>query len=155
MAPESRLAADAFARSRDVEGVAWGGAAAFFLVYCGCWAWKERRNVGAAEQVNREFLRRSGAPYVPGGPPISVYVPPLAVACSLAVYVAIIIPVGGFTTLLLNGESPSSGKALSGGLSGATGAAIAAVIGIVSARSRDQESDRRSAAEYQRVRDLD
>jgi hypothetical protein len=149
------LSADAFGRSKYTQGVFYGGLAAFFLVYCGWRGWQERRNVEAAEQNNREFLRRAGAPYVPGGPPTSVYVPPLAVACSLAVYVAVLVPLGGLVALLLNGESFSSGRAFSAGLSGAAGAAIAAVIGVVSARSRDQESSGRSAAEYQHLRDLD
>ena len=149
------LSADAFARSKYTQGVFYGGFAAFFLVYCGWRGWQERRNVEAAEQNNREFLRRAGAPYVPGGPPTSVYVPPLAVACSLAVYVAILVPLGGLVALLLNGESFSSGRAFSAGLSGAAGAAIAAVIGVVSARLRDQESSGRSSAEYQHLRDLD
>jgi hypothetical protein len=149
------LAVDAVARSNDAQEVLFGGFAAFFLV-CGGWrAWQERRNVEAAEQNNREFLRRAGAPYVPGGPQTSVYVPPLAVACSLALYVAVLVPVGGLVTMLLDGESLSSGRAFSGGLSGAAGAAIAAVIGVVSARSRDQGSGGRSAAEYQHLRDLD
>ena len=149
------LSADAFARSKYTQGVLFGGFAAFFLVYCGWRGWQERRNVEAAEQNNREFLRRAGAPYVPGGPPTSVYVPPLAVACSLALYVAVLVPVGGLVTMLLDGESLSSGRAFSGGLSGAAGAAIAAVFGVVSARSRDQGSGGRSAAEYQHLRDLD
>jgi hypothetical protein len=35
------------------------------------------------------------------------------------------------------------------------GAAIAAVIGAIAARSREDTSDRRSIVEYQHLRDLD
>jgi hypothetical protein len=113
------------------------------------------RHVEAAEQLNRGYLRRSGAAYVPGGPPTRVYVPPLALACSLAIHVAIIFVGWGVGTLLLKAEPFSAGKVLSVGVSGGVGAAIAAVIGVLYARSREEPSDGRSIAEYRYLRDLD
>ena len=113
--------------------------------------WQETLNVEAAERVNSEYLRRSGAPYVPGGPPTRVDVPPLAMVCSLAVHVAAIIVVGGVVTLLLKEAPFSLERALSVGVSGGAGAAIAAVVGVFWARSRHDAS----AAEYRYVRDLD
>ena len=133
----------------------WPGFAA--LVLASTWrTWQAARNVEAAEQLDREYLRRSGAPYVPGGPPTRVYVPPLAFACSLAIHVAAIVVVGGVLTLLLRAEPFSVGRALSVGVSGGVGAAIAAAIGVIAARSRDETSEEgRSIVEYQHLRDLD
>lgn len=139
-----------FKRAVDAKAVAMVGFGVFFLV-SGWRNWQAMRNVDAAERVNCEYLRRSGASYVPGGPPTRVDVPPLAMACSLAVHVAAIIVVGGVVTLLLKEEPLSLGRALSVGVAGGAGAAIAAVVGVFGARSRHDAS----AAEYQYVRDLD
>jgi hypothetical protein len=108
-------------------------------------------NLESGERANREYLRRSGAPYVPGGPPTRVDVPPLAFVCSLAIHVAVIVVLGGVVTLLLKGEPLTAGKAISVGVSGGIGAAIGAVVGVVMARSRHDAS----TAEYRHVRDLD
>ncbi|HEY3829962.1 MAG TPA: hypothetical protein VGL57_12255 [Solirubrobacteraceae bacterium] len=142
-------------RSEAPQAVAVAGFAA--LVLASTWrTWQAARNVEAAEQLNREYLRRSGAPYVPGGPPTRVYVPPLAFACSLAIHVAAIVVVGGVLTLLLRAEPFSVGRALSVGVSGGVGAAIAAAIGVIAARSRDETSEEgRSIVEYQHLPDLD
>jgi hypothetical protein len=141
-------------RSEAVQAVAAAGFAA--LVLANTWrTWRAGRNVEAAEQLNREYLRRSGAPYVAGGPPTRVCVPPLAVACSLAIHVAAIVVAGGVLTLLLKAEPFSVGKALSVGVSGGVGAVIAAAIGVVAARSREETSEGRSIGEYQHLRDLD
>lgn len=139
-----------FRQAVDTKAVAMVGFAAFFLA--SSWRnWQTRRNVDAAERVNREYLRRSGAPYVPGGPPTRVDVPPLATACSLAIHVAAIVVVGGVVTLLLKEESLSLGRVLSVGVTGGIGGALAAFVGVFSARSRHDAS----VAEYQYVRDLD
>jgi hypothetical protein len=98
--------------------------------------WLAARNVDIAEQVNEEYLRRSGAPYVPGGPPTPVDVPSLALAGSLAIHVAAIFIVGGVVTLLLREAPLTLGRVLSVGASGGTGAAIGAVISVVRKRSR-------------------
>jgi hypothetical protein len=141
-------------RSEVAQAVAVTGFAALLLA--NTWrTWQAVRNVEAAEQLNREYLRRSGAPYIPGGPPTRVDVPPLAFACSLAIHAAAIVVVGGVVTLLLKAEPFSLGKALSVGVSGGVGAAIAAVIGVIAARSREDASDGRSIVEYQHLRDLD
>jgi hypothetical protein len=141
---------------RSGEALAVAAAGFAVLVLVNAWrTWQTIRNVEAAEQLNREYLRRSGAPYIPGGPPTRVYVPPLAFACSLAIHAAAIVVVGGVVTLLLKAEPFSLGKALSVGISGGVGAAIAAVIGVIAARSREDTSDGRSIAEYQHLRDLD
>ncbi|MFZ2051270.1 MAG: hypothetical protein WB698_01715 [Solirubrobacteraceae bacterium] len=141
-------------RSEVVRAVVVAGFAA--LVLASTWrTWQTVRNVEAAEQLNREYLRRSGAPYVPGGPPTRVYVPPLAFVCSLAVHVAAIVVVAGVVTLLLKAEPFSLGRLLSVGVSSGLGVAIAAVIGVVVARSREDEADGRPVAEYQHLRDLD
>ena len=78
-------------------------------------------------------------------------VPPLATACSLAIHVAAIVVVGGVVTLLLKEESLSLGRVLSVGVTGGIGGALAAFVGVFSARSRHDAS----VAEYQYVRDLD
>ena len=148
------FAAYSLKRSGEAQAVAVAGFAALLLAS----TWRTRqamRNVEAAEELNKEYLRRSGAPYVPGGPPTRVYVPPLAFACSLAIHAAAIVVVGGVVTLLLKAEPFSLGKALSVGVSGGVGAAIAAVIGVIAARSREDASEGRSIAEYQHLRDLD
>lgn len=98
--------------------------------------WLATRNVETAEQVNQEYLRRSGAPYIPGGPPTPVDVPPLALAGSLAIHVAAIFMVGGVVTLLLREAPLTLGRVLSVGASGGAGAAIGAVIGVIRKRSR-------------------
>ncbi len=139
-----------FKRAVDTKAVAMVGFGVFFL-FSGWRNWQTMRNVDVAEQINREYLRRSGAPYVPGGPPTPVDVPPLAMACSLAIHVAAIIVVGGVVTLLLKEEPLSLGRVLSVGVTGGVGGAIAAVVGALTARSRHDAS----AAEYQYVRDLD
>jgi hypothetical protein len=131
------FAAYSLKRPEPAQAVAAGAFAV--LVLANTWrTWQAMRNVEAAERLNREYLRRSGAPYVPGGPPTRVYVPPLAFACSLAIHVAAIVVVGGVATLFLKAEPFSVGKALSVGVSGGVGAAIAAVIGVVAARSREE-----------------
>jgi len=148
------FAAYLFKRSEMVQAVAVAGFGTFLLV--NAWRTQEaRRNVEAAEQLNREYLRRSGAPYVPGGPQARVHVAPLAFACSLAIHIAIIFVGCGVVTLLLKAEPFSPGRVISVGVSGGVGAAIAAVIGVVLARSRDDASDGRPSAEYQYLRDLD
>jgi hypothetical protein len=148
------FAAYSLKRSQAAQSVAVAGFAA--LVLDNTWrTWQAMRNVEAAEQLNRQYLRRSGAPYVPGGPPTRVYVPPLAFACSLTVHAAAIVVVGGVLALLLKAEPFSAGKALSVGVSGCGGAAIAAVIGVIAARSREETSEGRSIVEYQHLRDLD
>lgn len=96
--------------------------------------WQAAINVEAAEQANREYLRRSGAPYVPGGPPTRVDVPPLALAGSLAIHVAAIFVVGGAVTLALREAPLTLGRVLSVGASGGAGAAIGAVIGVIHKR---------------------
>lgn len=136
-------------RAVDARAVAIAAFAAF-LLFSSWRNWQAMRNVDAAERVNREYLRRSGAPYVPGGPPTRVDVPPLAMACSLAIHVAAIIVVGGVVTLLLREEPLSLGRALSVGLTGGIGGAVAAVVGVLSARSRHDAS----AAEYQHGRSM-
>ena len=148
------FAAYSLKRSEVAQAVVVAGFAALVLI--NTWrTWQAMRNVEAAEQLNREYLRRSGAPYVPGGSLTRVYVPPLAFACSLAIHVAAILVVGGVVTLLLKAEPFSLGKALSVGVSGGGGAAIAAVIGVIAARSREETSEGRSIVEYQHLRDLD
>lgn len=134
-------------RSEMVQATTVAGFATFLLVN----AWRTHeamRHVEAAQQVNQEYLRRSGAPYVPGGPPTRVYVPPLALACSLAIHVAIVFVGWGVGTLLLRAEPFSPGEVISVGVSGGVGAGIAAVIGVVYARSREEAPDGRSIAEY-------
>lgn len=139
-----------FTRAEDAKALAAVGFAAWFLI--SSWRnWQTMRNVDAAERVNREYLRRSGAPYVPGGPPTRVEVPPPMAACSFAARLLAAITVGGLVTLLLNGVPLSFGKALSVGVWGGIGGAIAAVVGDVSARSRENAA----VAEYQYARDLD
>ncbi len=141
-------------RSKVVQAVAVAALATYFLV--STWRiWQATRQVEAAEQLNREYLRRSGAPYVPGGPPTRVYVPPLAFACSLAFHAAVILVSYGIVTLLMKAEPFSMGKAVSVGISGGTFAAAGVIIGAIWARSCEGASDGRSAAEYQHLRDLD
>jgi hypothetical protein len=94
------------------------------------------RNVEAAERVNQEYLRRSGAPYIPGGPSTPVDVPPLALTCSLAIHVAAIFILGGVVTLLLREGTLPVGRVISVGVSGGVGAAIGAVVGVLRRRSR-------------------
>jgi hypothetical protein len=104
-----------FKRSEMVQAVAVAGFGTVLLV--NAWRTQEAmRHVEAAEQLNRGYLRRSGAAYVPGGPPTRVYVPPLALACSLAIHVAIIFVGWGVGTLLLKAEPFSAGKVLSVGV---------------------------------------
>ena len=98
-----------FKRAVDAKAVAMVAFAVFFLV-SGWRNWQTMRNVDAAERVNREYLRRSGAPDVPGGLPTRVDVPPLAMACLSAIHVATIIVVGGVVTLLLKEEPLSLGE---------------------------------------------
>lgn len=148
------FAAYSLTRSEKAQTVVIAGFAILLLASTWC-TWQAARNVEAAEQINREYLRRSGAPYVPGGPRTSVPVPPLALVCSLAIHVAVILVVSGVVTLSLKAEPFSLGKALSVGVSGGVGIAIAAVIGGIAARSREDASDGRSTAEYQHLRDLD
>jgi hypothetical protein len=98
--------------------------------------WLAMRNVKAAEQVNQEYLRRSGAPYISGGPPTPVDVPPLALTCSLAIHVAAIFILAGVVTLLLREGTLTVGRVISVGVSGGVGAAIGAVVGVLRKRSR-------------------
>lgn len=148
------LAAFALAQSRDTPMVLSGGVCAIFFAYC---AWRglwDKRNTPMAEELNREFLRRLGAPYVPGGPAIAAPVPALVVACSVVLHVAFAGAVGGLFSLLANGQSLSSGHALTDGISGAIAAAIAAVITAALTRTKRQPGER-SRPEYQHLRDLD
>jgi hypothetical protein len=70
-----------FSRAADARAMT---SAALGALLASSWrTWQGARNVEAAEQTNQEYLRRSGAPYVPGGPPARVDVPPLALAGSL------------------------------------------------------------------------
>jgi hypothetical protein len=139
-----------FKRALDAKAVAAAVFAAWFLVIS--WRnWQMMRNVEAAERANCEYLRRSGAPYVPGGPPTRVNVPPLVMACSWAIRLLVAITVGGLVTLALNGESLSFGKALSVGAWGGIGGGIGAVIAGASVRSREDAA----LTEYLRARDVD
>ena len=122
--------------SRAADARAMTSAALGVLLVASTWRmWQAARNVEAAEQVNQEYLRRSGAPYVPGGPPTRVDVPPLALAGSLAIHVAAIFIIGGVVTLLLREAPLTPGSVLSVGASGGAGAAIGAVIGVIHKRS--------------------
>ncbi len=123
------LAADAFARIEDLKGVVFAGIALFFLS-CLWRLWQERRNLDEAERANREYLRRAGAPYVPRSAPTGVRVPPLAVACSFVVQVAILIPVAGVITRLLDRQPLSPGNTLSAGAPTAAGFAIALLFAL-------------------------
>jgi predicted nucleic acid-binding protein len=79
------------------------------LMLASSWrTWLAARNLKAAEQAYREHLRRSGAPYVPGGPHTPADLPPLTLACSLAIHVAAIFIVGGVVTLLLRSRASAS-----------------------------------------------
>jgi hypothetical protein len=123
--------------SRAADARAMTSAALGALLLASSWrTWQGARNVEAAERVNQEYLRRSGAPYVPGGPPTRMDVPPLALAGSLAIHVAAIFVVGGVVTLLLREAPLTLGRVLSVGASGGAGAAIGAVIGVIHKRSR-------------------
>lgn len=148
------LAAFALAQSRDTPMALSGGLCASFFAYC---AWRglcDKRNTPLAEELNREFLRRLGAPYVPGGPATAVPVPALLVSCSVVLHLAFAGAVGGLFSLLANGQSPSSGHALSDGISGATAAVIGTVLTRVFGRT-NRPPDGRSRPEYQYLRDLD
>jgi hypothetical protein len=123
--------------SREADTRAMTSAALGTLLLASSWrTWLAMRNVETAEQVSQDYLRRSGAPYVPGGPPTRVDVPPLALAGSLAIHVAAIFIVGGVVTLLLREAPLTLGSVLSVGASGGGGAAIGAVIGVIHKRSR-------------------
>ncbi len=147
------LAADAFTSAEDVSGASLG-AFAVLIAYALWRNSQERSNVEEAEQINRDFLRRAGAPYVPGGPPTSVYVSALAAACSFVVQLAVFIPFAGVISLLLNEESVSPGRAVSGVATHWLDFLILA-FGVVCARSRNQRLTGRSTPEYQYLHDLD
>jgi hypothetical protein len=122
-----------FSRAADARAITAGALGA--LVVASSWrTWQAARNVEGAEQANQEYLRRSGAPYVAGGPPTRVDVPPLALAGSLAIHVAAIFVVGGVVTLLLREAPLTLGRVLSVGASGGAGAAIGAVTSYAAAR---------------------
>jgi hypothetical protein len=148
------LAADAFLRSHEMRGVLFGGFAVFFAIYCLWRPWQARGSLDEAEMSGREFLRRSGAPYVPGGPPSAVYVPPLLRAGSLVLGAALYIPLFGLFTLALDEESLSVGRAFSVGASHWVDV-IVLIIGAFYARSRNQLGTGRSTPEYQHLRDLE
>jgi hypothetical protein len=129
------LAVYFFSRNADMRATT--SAALGALVLANSWrTWLVMRNVEAAEQSNQEYLRRSGGPCVPGGPPTQVDVPALALAGSLAIHVAAIFIVGGVVTLLLREAPLTVAGVLSVGASGGAGAAIGAVIGVIRKRSR-------------------
>jgi hypothetical protein len=119
---------------------ALGAAATAALgVWCliGSWrTWRAWRNVGRAEQVNLEYLSRSGAPYAPGGPPTVVQVPRLALAGSFALHTAVIVVTGGVLSVLLKDESFTLGRVLSLGVAGGLGGAVGVALGLSNARSR-------------------
>lgn len=141
-------------RSEQVQAAVMVGFSALALI--SAWrTWQTMRHVQSAERLNREYLRRSGAPYIPGGPPTRVQAPPLVMVCSLAIHAAAMFVVGGVLALSLRADSFSWPKVLSVGLSGGAAAAIAAVIGVIFARSRDDASDARKIAEQQQLHDLD
>lgn len=144
------LVAYALARSLDTPIVVVGGLCAIFFAYCTWRSLWDKRNIPLAEELNREFLCRLGAPYVPGGPATAVPVPALAVACSVVLHLAVVGVVGGLFGLLIDGQSLSSGHALANGMSAATAAAITLVL----ARMRTQPGEQ-SRPEYQHLRDLD
>jgi hypothetical protein len=129
------LAVYSFSRAADARATTLAALGA--LVLASSWrTWLAMRNVEAAEQVNQQYLRRSGAPYAPGGPPTPVDVPPLALACSLAIHVAAIFILGGVALLLLREAPLTVGRVISVGASGGVGAAIGAVVGVLRKRSR-------------------
>lgn len=86
--------------------------------------WQERRNLSAAEQINRELLRRADRPYKPHGPPTPTYVPPFAMVAALMLRMAIFIPMTGLLTLAIREQPLSPSKAILFGLPIAAGAAI-------------------------------
>jgi hypothetical protein len=129
------LAVYLFSRAADVRAMTSAALGALLLA-SSLRTWHATRNVETAEQVNQEYLCRSGAPYIPGGPPTRVDVPPLALAGSLAIHVAAIFAVGGIVTLLLREAPLTLGRVLSVGASGGAGAAIGAVISVIHKRSR-------------------
>jgi len=129
-----------FSRAADARATTSAALGVFMLA--SSWrTWLAIRNVKAAERVNQEYLRRSGAPYVPGGPPTPVDVPPLALACSLAIHVAAIFIVGGVVTLLLREDPLTVTRVISVGAAGSVGAAIGAVVSVVHNRSRQTPSE--------------
>jgi len=91
-------------------------------------AWQERSNVQDAEQVNREFLRRAGAPYVPGGPPTTAHVPPFAVVGAFALRMTLFIPLAGAFSLTIREASVTPDKVLLVGLPIAFGAAVGIIV---------------------------
>lgn len=148
------LALYSLKRSEVAQAAVMVGASALFLV--NAWrTWQMMRHVQTAEQLNREYLRRSGAPYVRGGPLTRVYVPPLAFACSLAIHATVAVVAGGVVTLLLRAEPLSLARFLSASVSGGAGAAIVAVIGGIWARSRKDASEGGSDAAYPRLHDVE
>lgn len=139
-------------RSEQAQAIAMAVFSTLALVIA--WrTWQTMRHVQTTEQLNQEYLRRSGAPYVPGGPPTPVDVPPLAFACSIALQVVTMFVVGGVLALLLRAESLSLAKVLSVGVTGGGGAALAAVIGVLVARSR--RDDASGDSEYRQLSELD
>jgi len=70
-----------------------------------------------------------------------VDVPPLALACSLAIHVAAIFIVGGVVTLLLREDPLTVARVISVGASDGVGAAIGAVVSVVHNRSRQAPSE--------------
>ncbi len=138
-------------RSEQAQAVVMAGVSAVVLL--NVWrTWQTIRHAQTAERLNREYLRRAGAPYLPGGPPTRLHVPPLAFACSLAIHAAAMFVVGGVLAISLKADSLASAKALPTGISGGATAAVAAVIGAIWARSREDEAD---GAEHQPRPDLD
>jgi hypothetical protein len=145
------LAIYTFAQSQDERGAISGGFAAICLLY-GWRGWNEYGNLTTAEQINRAYLQLSGAPYVPGGPPTATFVPPLAVAGSLAIYIVFIIAAGGFSAILVNEGSLSFARALSSAMPAAPGTAAAALFVCLCGQSRAKG---RHVREYEHLRDLD
>jgi hypothetical protein len=98
--------------------------------------WQERSNVREAEQVNREFLRRAGTPYVAGGPPTAAYVRPFAVVGAFALRMTLFIPVAGLIALTTHEGPLSPAKAVLAGLPIVGGAAFGIIVSLSQRNSK-------------------
>lgn len=125
-------------RSENAQAATVGAIAIYLLIY-GWRTWQTLRNVDTAERLNREYLRRWGSPYVPGGSSAPVGVPALAMTCSFALHLAVAVLTGGVLILLFKDEPLSLGRVLSAiGTAGAVGPALGAGLGVYRARSRHE-----------------
>jgi hypothetical protein len=112
------------------------GVLAACMVFAGWQGAQQHRNADKAEHANLELLRRAGKPYVAGGGPASVTVPPIAALLSAGISFWIAFVLAGAVGLLLFTEPFSLGSLARVGLPGAVGSLIGARF--ASARRRDR-----------------